>query len=48
MPGTRPGMTMLLERERFNKNYPTNPFIPFTGALSGNTVSASTRSARPR
>ena len=28
-------------------NYPTSPFIGFTGALSGNTVSASTRSARP-
>ena len=27
--------------------YPTNPFIGFTGALSGNTLSASTRSARP-
>ena len=28
--------------------HPTSPFIGFTGALSGNTVSASTRSARPR
>jgi hypothetical protein len=28
--------------------YPTSPFIAFTGALSGNTVSASTRSATPR
>src|SRR6266702_7550115 len=28
--------------------HPTNPLIAFTGALSGNTVSASTRSARPR
>ena len=29
-------------------DHPTSPFIGFTGALSGNTVSASTRSARPR
>jgi len=28
-------------------NHPTSPFIGFTGALSGNTVSASTRSAKP-
>jgi hypothetical protein len=34
--------------ERLKRSHPTNPFIAFTGALSGNTVSASTRSARPR
>jgi hypothetical protein len=30
------------------KNHPTSPFIAFTGALSGNTVCASTVSAMPR
>ena len=29
------------------KTYPTKPCIGFTGALSGNTLSASTRSAMP-
>jgi hypothetical protein len=44
-----PGMTILLERgEVKEETYPTSPFIAFTGALSGNTVSASTRSATPR
>jgi hypothetical protein len=36
------------ERGEVARNYPTNPFIPFTGALSGNTLSASTRSPSPR
>jgi hypothetical protein len=47
IPGScfaRPGMTGSVG----SYPYPTNPFIGFTGALSGNTVSASTRSARPR
>ena len=33
---------------RPRNDYATNPFIGFTGALSGNTFAASTRSARPR
>ncbi len=41
MPGTRPGMTILLKRAEVRKTYPTKPFIGFTGVLSGNTVSAS-------
>ena len=36
--GRAPGMT----------TYPTSPLMPFTGALSGKTVSASTRSESPR
>ena len=34
--------------ERLKRNHPTSPFIGLTGALSGNTDSASTRSATPR
>jgi hypothetical protein len=39
----RPEMTALV-----NGAYPTNPLAAFTPALSGNTVSASTRSLMPR
>ena len=28
-------------------HHPTNPFIGFTALLSGNTLSANTRSAKP-
>jgi hypothetical protein len=48
MAGTSPGMTALLERGVVKRNHPTSPFIPFTGALSGNTDCASTLSSRPR
>jgi hypothetical protein len=36
------------QREKLKTTHPTRPLIPFTAALSGNTVCASTVSARPR
>jgi uncharacterized protein (DUF1501 family) len=42
-PGRRYGVARAT-----NFHHPTSPLIAFAGALSGNTVSASTRSARPR